>query len=144
MRRFPPSASGMVLPTLVRRTTPRHSEPSSGRSTLQRSASSALRVDSPRSIIECSMRKSRRVRRRLRSVPLIRCLPSSVPSRSNIAHSRPACSMVYPSLRPLMARSSNVLLFSAAHSILSRSISAFRPLPRGWGWGLRPATTWSS
>jgi hypothetical protein len=66
-------------------------ELSSGRSTLQRSASSAFRVDSPRNIMACSMRKSRRVRRRLRSAPLISCLPSSIPPRSSSAHSRRLC-----------------------------------------------------
>jgi hypothetical protein len=57
------------------------------------------------------------------------------PWRNNSAHSLPACSVVYPSLRPLMAWSSNVLLFSAAQSIFSRPISAPNPLWRGWGPG---------
>jgi hypothetical protein len=48
----------------------------------------------------------------------------------------PVCSIVYPSLRLLIARSLNILLFSAAQLILSRSISVFNPLPRGWGVGV--------
>jgi hypothetical protein len=141
MRRFPPIASEMVLPALVCKMRPRHSELSSGRSTLQRSVSSVFRINSSCSIIVCNIRKSRRIWKRLRSTSIISCRPSSILPRRSNAHSLSTYSIIYPLLRPLIVWFSNVLLFLAVQLIFNCLSSAFNPLPCEWEWTLRPATT---
>jgi hypothetical protein len=86
VRRFSFNVNKIILPSLVRRTRLRHSEPSSGRNTLQKSVSSAFRVDSSRNIIAYSIKKFKRVWRKLRSVPFMRYFSFFISPRNNIAY----------------------------------------------------------